>query len=186
MLDTDYDPVTQKKDVLCLESFTSLANIEVMNNGESTDREEDDLRTLRAVLKSWHPGLASRHFHLHFMATARSAQSLSIREKAECLSLVERIAQVVEEECSGTCVRSVLISIQVIHMLLSQLTGLPHTTITVELDHLPTSAEDPKRWQQLVAEVQACFPTASQEKRLTVEAGQHPLTSFLKPCHASD
>ena len=41
--------------------------------------------------------------------------------------------------------------------------------ITIELDYLPKSMRDPVVFEQLVAEVEAYFVTASQEKRLTIQ-----------------
>ena len=114
-LDIDKDPVTQKQDVLCLESLHSLSHIEVRNIGEKKAREKEDLRTLREVMESWQPGLTLRHLHLHIMATALPIN----REKAEFLTLVEQIAQIVEEGCSGTGLCSVFDFIHVTFMLLS-------------------------------------------------------------------
>ena len=53
--------------------------------------------------------------------------------------------------------------------LMPQNAGQPHTTIKINLYALPKSIEDEKTRQQLVSDIEARFPTASQEGRLKLE-----------------
>ena len=92
------DPIIEKPDLLCLESFVHLVYVSISFIGNELKWEED-LPMIRAVLTSWQPKLSSRKLELGIYAEPSDGSRRHTEE--EFLHLVGQIAEVVEKSCSG-------------------------------------------------------------------------------------